>query len=45
MSPSRDPVIVPAPLDDVRDRSAIDLQVGGNVPAEVRHSDHNETAA
>jgi hypothetical protein len=24
--------------------TAIDLKVGGKVPAEVRHSDHNETA-
>jgi hypothetical protein len=27
-----------------RDCLATDLDIGGNVPAEVRHSDHNETA-
>ena len=44
MPPGRDAVVVPATLDNVRNGLAIDLQVGGNVPAEVRHSDHNETA-
>jgi hypothetical protein len=44
MPPSRDAVVVPATLDNVRNSLAIDLQVGGKVPAEVRHSDHNETA-
>src|SRR6476620_10966179 len=45
MPPGRDAVVVPATLDNVRNGSAIDLQVGGNVPAEIRHPDHNETAA
>ena len=44
MRTSRDAVVVPATLDNVRNGSAIDLKVGGKVPAEVRHSDHNETA-
>ena len=38
-------MIVAATLDNVRNGLAIDLQVGGQVPAEVRHSDHNETGA
>ena len=37
-------MVVPATLDNVRNGLAIDLQVGGKVPTEVRHSDHNETA-
>jgi len=37
-------VIVSATLDNVRDGLAVDLQVGGKVPAEVRHSDNDETA-
>ena len=45
MPPGRDAVVVPATLDNVRNGLAIDLQVGGKVPAEVRHSDHNETAS
>ena len=44
MPPGRDAVVVPATLDNVRNGLAIDLQVGCKVPAEVRHSDHNETA-
>ena len=44
MRPCRDVVVVPATLDNVPDALAIDLEVGGKVPAEVRHSDHNETA-
>ena len=44
MRPGRDAVVVAATLDNVRNGLAIDLQVGGKVPAEVRHSDHNETA-
>ena len=37
-------MVVPATLDNVRNGLAIDLKIGGNVPAEVCHSDHNETA-
>ena len=44
MPPSRDAVVVPATLDNVRNGLAIDLKVGGKIPAEVRYSDHNETA-
>jgi hypothetical protein len=44
MRTSREAVIVSATLDNVRNGLAIDLQIGGKVPAEVRHSDHNETA-
>ena len=44
MPPGLDAVIVAATLDNVRNGLAIDLQVGGQVPAEVRHSDRNETA-
>ena len=44
MAPGRDSVIVPATLHKVRNRLAIDLQIGGNIRAEVRRSDHNETA-
>ena len=44
MPPGRDAAVVPATLDNVRNGLAIDLKVGGNVPAEVCHSDHNETA-
>ena len=44
MRPGRDAVVVAATLDNVRNGLAIDLQIGGKVPAEVRHSDHNETA-
>ena len=36
--------MVPATLNNVRNGLAIDLDVGGKVPAEVRHADHNETA-
>ena len=35
---------VAATLNNVSDGSAIDFQVGGNVPAEIRRSDDNETA-
>jgi hypothetical protein len=44
MPPGRDAVVIAPTLDNVRNGLAIDLQIGGNVPAEVRHSDHNETA-
>ena len=44
MPPGWDAVVVPATLDNVRNGLAIDLKVGGKVPAEVRYSDHNETA-
>ena len=37
-------MVISAPLDNVRNCLAIDLKVSGKVPAEVRHSDHNETA-
>ena len=37
-------MVVFATLNNVRDRSAIDLEISDNVPAEVRHPDHNETA-
>jgi hypothetical protein len=36
MGTSRDAVVVPATLDNVRNGLAIDLQIGGNIPAEVR---------
>ncbi len=45
MPPGRDASIVAATLDHVRDRLAIDVEFGGKIPAEVRHSDHNETAS
>jgi hypothetical protein len=44
MSPCRDVVVVPATLNNVPDGLAIDLKIGGKVPAEVCYSDHNETA-
>ena len=44
MAPGLDAVIVPATLDNVRNRLAIDLQINSNIPAEVRRSDHNEAA-
>jgi hypothetical protein len=44
MAPGRDAVVVPATLDNVRNGLAIDLKVGRKIPAEVRYSDHNETA-
>ena len=44
MPPGRDAVVVLATLDNVRNGLAIDLQIGGKVPAEVCHSDYNETA-
>ena len=40
----RDEVVVAATLDDIRHGSSIDLEVDRKVPAEVRHSDDNETA-
>ena len=45
MRPCRDVVIVTATLNNVPDGLAIDLQVAGKIPAEVRYSDDNETAA
>jgi len=36
-------VVVPVTLDNVRNGLAIDFQVGREIPAEVRHSDDNET--
>jgi hypothetical protein len=44
MSAGWDQMIVAAPLDDISNGSAIYLQVGGKVPAEIRRSDHNQTA-
>jgi protein-L-isoaspartate O-methyltransferase len=44
MRPCRDVVVVPATLDNVPGALTVDLKIGGKVPAEVRHSDHNETA-
>ena len=44
MAPGRDAVIVPATLDNVRNRLTIDLQINSNIPPEVRRSDHNEAA-
>ena len=44
MAPGRDAVIVMAALDNVRNCLAIDLQIGSNIPAEVRRSDHDKTA-
>ena len=43
--PCRDGMIVFATLDDVRDRSAIDLEISDHVPTEIGHSDHNQTAS
>ena len=37
-------MIVAPTLDNVSNGSAIYLQVGGKVPAEIRGSDHNQTA-
>ena len=44
MSAGRNPVVVPAILKNVGDGSAIDFQVGRNIPAEIRRSDDKETA-
>jgi hypothetical protein len=44
MSAGWDQMIVAATLDDVPNSSAIYFQVGGKVPAEIRRSDHNQTA-
>ena len=44
MPPCRDGVVVPATLDNIRYGLAIDLKAGRKIPAEVRYSDHNETA-
>jgi hypothetical protein len=43
MPASRDQTVITATLDNVSHGSAINLQVGGNVPAEVRRSDHYQT--
>jgi len=45
MRTSRDAVVVPATLNNVPDVLAVDLEVGGKVPPEVRYSDDDETAA
>jgi hypothetical protein len=37
-------VVGPVTLNNIRNGLAIDLEIGGNVPTEVRHSDNNETA-
>ena len=37
-------MVITATLDNVRHGSAIDLKIGGKVPAEIRRSDHNQTA-
>ena len=37
-------MVIAAVLDNVRNGFAIDLQIGGEVPAEIRDPDHNETA-
>ena len=44
MSPGRDVTVVPATVDNIRNGLAIDLEIGGNLPAEVRYSDNNKTA-
>ena len=44
MSAGWDQMIVAPTLDNVSNGSAIYLQVGGKVPAEIRGSDHNQTA-
>jgi len=44
MSADWDQMIVAATLDNVSNGSAIYLQVDGKVPAEIRRSDHNQTA-
>ena len=44
MSAGWDQMIVAPTLDNVSNGSAIYLQVGGKVPAEIRRSDHNQTA-
>ncbi len=43
MPARRDELVVAATLDNVRHRSAINLQIGGKVPAEVGGSGDNET--
>jgi hypothetical protein len=43
MRTSRYAVVVPATLNNVPDVLAVDLEVGGKIPAEVRYSDDNET--
>jgi hypothetical protein len=43
MPASRDQTVIAATLDNISHGSAINLQIGGNVPAEVRRSDHNQT--
>jgi len=42
MSACRDNMVITATLDNVRHGSAIDLKIGGKVPAEIRRSDDNE---
>lgn len=37
-------MFVPAALYNIGNGLAIDLEIGGDVRAEVRYSDHNETA-
>jgi len=44
MPPGWDAAVVPASLDNVRNGLTIDLKAGRTIPAEVRYSDHNETA-
>jgi len=44
MSAGWDQMIVAPTLNNVSNGSAIYLQVGGKVPAEIRGSDHNQTA-
>jgi hypothetical protein len=45
MPARRDELVVAATLDNVHHGSAIDLQIGGKVPAEVGGSDDNKTTA
>jgi hypothetical protein len=43
MAPGGNRVVIFTTLNNIRDRSAIDLEIGGNVPAEICYPDHNES--
>ena len=36
-------MVIAAALNNVRNGFAIDLQIGGEIPAEIRDPDHNKT--
>ena len=45
MTPGRQEVIVAAPLNKIGGRSSIDFKIESQIPAKVRSSQNNKTAA